>query len=86
MELTIKQIAKYLLMDHPVQKCILHVIGREEKKVMHTNEGFSRIAYVQPISVEVDDMRAIYFKASNNYILSLSSTWNEVDGTNAEWN
>lgn len=33
MQLEIKQITQYLLMDHPIQKCILHVIVREKRTI-----------------------------------------------------
>lgn len=43
--------AKYLLMDHPVQKCILHVIGREKKRAACKRGYFAHCLY----ATEVDD-------------------------------
>lgn len=60
----IKQIAKYLLMDHSIQKCILHVFA-EHNTTVDVKNKFVFSLLLQLIAAEVVDidMRARFFPA-----------------------
>lgn len=75
MEMEIKQIGKYLLMDHSIQKCILHVIVEQKTTFMSENKSVFLLAYATDSGQSRWHRHAGNFfpKALDNYISKLAA-------------